>query len=424
MEECRSDDRREDYPLSAIPAGARRGFWSNAVVLLGFTFFTATMWGGGSLGTGLKFWPDLLGLIVVGNLLLGAYVAALGLIAYKSGLNTVLMCRFCFGDKGSRLTDLLLGFTQIGWYAWGTATIAIMFVKLLNLPEIWTYPLMVVFGMAFCWTAYFGYRGLELLSRVAVPMMTILILWSMSRATAEAGGLRALMDIVPSAPLSSAAAITIVFGTFVSGGTQSPNWSRFSNSAKTAVGASLLAFFIGNGLMIFCGAYGALVYKEADIVEVLSMQGLLGWGILMLLLNIWTTQDNTVYNFSVAGCNLFRSHKRRVFTVGGAALGTVLAMAGMYNWLVPWLILLGTFFPPVGGIIMADYWIIRRGSYPPLETAAIQPYNIAGLLAYVIASAGAYYSGRADIGIPPINGILSAFIIYPLLFRIMEKKTP
>ncbi|HNS80877.1 MAG TPA: cytosine permease [Kiritimatiellia bacterium] len=422
MDERRNDDQREDYPLSEIPAGARRGFWSNAVVLLGFTFFTATMWGGGSLGTGLKFWPDLLMLIVAGNLLLGAYVAALGFIAYKSGLNTVLMCRFCFGDKGSRLTDLLLGFTQVGWYAWGTATIAIMFVKLLHLPGIWTYPLMVIFGMAFCWTAYYGYRGLEMLSRVAVPMMTLLILWSMTRATRDAGGLQALLEIIPEKPLSAAAAITIVFGTFVSGGTQSPNWSRFSNSAATAVGASLLAFFIGNGLMIFCGAYGALVYKQADIVEVLSMQGLLGWGILMLLLNIWTTQDNTVYNFSVAGCNLFRSRRRRVFTVGGAALGTVLAMAGMYNWLVPWLLLLGTFFPPIGGIIMADCWLVRRGRYPSLDQAAARSYNMAGLLAYVTASAGAWFTGRAQIGIPPINGILLALIIYPLLFRLLEKR--
>ena len=423
MSECRTDGRQEDYPLSELPAGARKGFWSNAVVLLGFTFFTATMWGGGRLGTGLKFWPDLMGLIVFGNLLLGAYVAILGLIAYRSGLNTVLMCRFCFGDKGSRLTDLLLGLTQIGWYAWGTATIAIIFVKLLNLPEIWTWPLMIVCGMAFCSTAYVGYRGLEALSIVAVPVMTLLIIWSMTKATHDAGGLQALLRIIPAEPLSAAAAITIVFGTFVSGGTQSPNWSRFSNSAKTAVGASLLAFFIGNGLMIFCGACGALVYKEADIVNVLAMQGLLGWGIVMLLLNIWTTQDNTIYNFSVAGCNLFRSSRRRIFTLGGAALGTVLAIAGMYNWLVPWLLLLGTFFPPVGAIIMADYWIIRRGRYPSLDDAAIRPYNIAGLLAYVIASAGAYSTGKAEIGIPPINGILIALIVYPLLYRLLEKKS-
>ena len=29
-----------DYPLSEVPAGARKGLWSTAILLFGFTFFT------------------------------------------------------------------------------------------------------------------------------------------------------------------------------------------------------------------------------------------------------------------------------------------------------------------------------------------------------------------------------------------------
>ncbi len=35
----------EDYPLSAVPGSVRQGFWPISLVLLGFTFFSATMWG-------------------------------------------------------------------------------------------------------------------------------------------------------------------------------------------------------------------------------------------------------------------------------------------------------------------------------------------------------------------------------------------
>lgn len=399
----------EDYPLSEIPRESLRGFWSNAVVLLGFTFFTATMWGGGKLGTGLPF-RTMLWTVGVGNLLLGIYVAVLGLAAQRSGLNTVVLARFSFGEWGSKLTDLLLGVTQIGWYAWGTATIAIMFVRLLNLPAGLEKPLMVVFGLLFCWTAYVGYRGLEVLSVAAVPLMTILIFWSFGRATTDIGGWAKLWAVTPTQPISIREAITIVFGTFVSGGTQATNWTRFARTGKVALGASLMAFFIGNGLMVFSGAYGALVYQQPDIVEVLRLQNLLGWGILMLVLNIWTTQDNTIYNFSVAGCNLFRTPRRQALTFGGAILGTILAILGMYNWLVPWLILLGTIIPPVGGIIMADYWLVRRGRLPRVAEAVLPAFNWAGLAAY---AAACVISFKAP-GIPPVNGILAGLIIYPV----------
>ncbi len=39
-----------DYPLSEVPMHARKGLASTAMVLLGFTFFTATMFAGGKLG--------------------------------------------------------------------------------------------------------------------------------------------------------------------------------------------------------------------------------------------------------------------------------------------------------------------------------------------------------------------------------------
>ncbi|MCH8474276.1 MAG: cytosine permease [Opitutales bacterium] len=410
-----SAEALQDFPLMEVPMDYRKSLWSTSVVLLGFTFFTATMWGGGSLGVAFPF-GQLMWVIALGNLLLGAYVAALGFIAFKTGLNSVLLARFSFGDTGSRWPDFVLGFTQVGWYAWGTATIALVFVRLLSWPQGLTIPLMIFFGLAFCWTALVGYRGLERLSLVSVPLMLVLLFWSFTIASRDAGGLAGLLSLEPVESLTLGAAITIVFGTFVSGGTQATNWTRFAKSGKIAVIASLLAFFVGNGLMIFTGAFGAMVYQQADIVEVLALQGLLFAGILMLFLNIWTTQDNTVYNFSVAGCNLFRSEKRKTLTIIGAAIGTVLAVLGFYDWLVPWLLLLGTFIPPIGGVIMADFFYKHKGQYPLLSSVRMKKFNFSGLAGYVIGAAAAYFSP----GVPPVNGILAAAAGYILADMILS----
>ena len=81
-----------DYPLTEVPRSDRRGLVSTSLVLLGFTFFTSTMWAGGTLGKAFTI-GELLWIILAGNLLLGGYAATLAYIACKSGLNSVLMGR-------------------------------------------------------------------------------------------------------------------------------------------------------------------------------------------------------------------------------------------------------------------------------------------------------------------------------------------
>lgn len=402
-----------DFPLSEVPGHARKGLFSTSIMLFSFTFFTATMFAGGKIGMAFDF-TTLIWAAIIGNLLLGLYAAVLGLIACRSGLNSVLMGRFCFGEVGSKLSDMLLGFTQIGWYAWGTATIAIVLVKILGLPQALTIPLMVLFGFGFCVTAFVGYKGLDMLSRISVPAMLALLVCSLWIATDDIGGLAALMAIEPTQSMTLSAAITMVFGTFVSGATQATNWTRFARNGRTAVIASMVGFFIGNGLMIVAGAYGAIVYQQPDVVEVLVLQGLSMAAVVMLFLNLWTTQDNTIYNFAAAGCNLLRTGKRKTVTLVGAGIGTLLAIGGMYEMLIPFLILLGSIIPPIGGVIMADFFYGHRARYPKLADVRLPAFNWVGLGAYLIGAVSAYFSPW----VAPLVGIAVAALAYVVLFEL------
>ena len=406
----------EDYPLSAVPLNARKSIWSLAPLLMGFTLYSGTLFAGGLVGPAYRFFPDLVGLIIIANLILGVYATALGYIAANTGLSTVLMARFSFGSIGSRWVDFILGFTQIGWYAWGSALMADLLNKLAGVPASWNWLTILFFTYFFCSTAYIGYRAMDWLSRIAVPAMLILMFWSLTIALGKVGGFEGLQAIVPTKPMPWGEAMTIIVGTFISGGTQATNWSRFAKSGNTAAISTMAAFFFANGFLIFCGAFCALVYSNEDIVQVMVLQGLLFWGLVLLFLNMWTTQDNTIYAFSVAGAHMFRTSKRHLFVLGGATVALVLAWGGIYKMLVPFLILLGTFIPPVGGVIMADYWLHRRGQFPSLEEP--QPaMNWAGIIAYVIASAIAYLTP----GIKPINGIIAAVLLYFVLSKLIPQ---
>ena len=207
-----------EFSLSEVPLEKRTGFLSITMVLLSFTFFTGTMFAGGKIGVAFDV-VSMIQIAVIGNLLLAAYAASLALIAARSGLNAVLMGRFCFGEAGSKLSDFLLGFAELGWYAWGTATVAIVLVKLLGWPPAVTTPLMILFGFGFSITAIIGYRGMDLLSRVSVPLMFVLLMTSMWIATRDIGGWAGLTHVVPSQPMPFSAAVTMVIGTFASGAT-------------------------------------------------------------------------------------------------------------------------------------------------------------------------------------------------------------
>ncbi|MDO7900544.1 cytosine permease [Pseudomonas sp. K1(2024)] len=408
-----------EFSLTEAPPAARKGLLPIAMILFSFTFFTGTMFAGGKLGMAFTF-ADMLWIATIGNILLAAYAASLAFIASRSGLNTVLMGRFCFGEAGSRLSDFLLGFAELGWYAWGTATVAIVLVKLLGLAEGFTPALMVLFGLGFSVTAIIGFKGLEGLSRVSVPLMFALLVISMVIATRDAGGFSGLLAVVPHESMSFPAAVTMVFGTFASGATQATNWTRLSRNARAAVAASVVAFLVGNGLMVVAGAWCAMVYQQADIVEVMMLQGLSFAAVVMLCLNLWTIQGPTLYNVAAASCHLARSERRRTATLLAAGVGIVLAIGGMYEWLIPFLVLLGSIIPPVGGVIMADFWYRYRGHYPTLASVKLPRYNRAGLFAYALGAVLAYSSPW----VAPLVGIGASALCYVVLLEFRARIQP
>lgn len=399
-----------ESPLTETPLSQRKGFFPIALVLFSFTFFTGTMFAGGKIGVAFEF-TDILWIVAIGNLLLGAYAATLGFISARSGLNTVLMGRFCFGNWGSKLSDFILGFAELGWFAWGTATLAISLGKILGFSDSLLIPLMVLFGLGFSITAIVGFKGLEYLSRVSIPLMFILLVTSIVLATKEIGGWTGLTSVQPTETLTFATAITMVFGTFASGATQITNWTRMSKSGKIAIWACLVSFVIGNGLMVLAGAWMAIVYQQPDIVEVLVLQGLSVAAVVMLCLNLWTIQGPAIYSVSTAACHMVRSERRKTMVLVAAIAGIILAAAGMYELLIPFLLLLGAIIPPLGGVIMADYWIRHKGKYPLLAEANIPNFNWIGLIAYFTGAIVAYVSPW----IAPIVGIVVACTTYSVL---------
>ena len=113
-----------DYADRAVPDEGKKGFVTMFMIMLGFTFFSASMWAGQQLAAGLDFWGFLQSLIF-GGVILGLYTGLLGYVGAKTGMSMDLLAIKAFGEKGSYLSSAMISFTQIGWFAVGIAMFAI-----------------------------------------------------------------------------------------------------------------------------------------------------------------------------------------------------------------------------------------------------------------------------------------------------------
>lgn len=388
-----------DYSLEAVPVSARKGFWNMFFVMLGFTFFSASMSVGAKLGNGL----DLSGFIwacIIGGIILSVYCGILAYIGSETGLTMDLLCRRTFGTKGSYLSSLILGFTQIGWFGVGVAMFSIPAAELLGINE---WVLTIAAGLLMTATAATGMKALEIVSYISVPLIMVLGVYSMATATSAGGGLATIFA-------QSAGGITLftgigyVIGSFISGGTATPNFIRFAKNSKIAVWTTVIAFFLGNTLMFCFGAVGGAFTGKDDIFYVMIAQGLAIPALIVLGANIWTTNNNALYTGGLAISNI--SGVRMKFTSWIAGIvGTALAIWLYWNF-VGWLNVLNCALPPIGVIVILDYFKNRGKFKEECRDVAVNWFNIAGIVI------GAVVANLLNWGIAAINAMVVAAVCF------------
>ncbi len=409
----------DDYALEPVPKEERRGLISMSMVMLGFTFFAASMWTGGTLGQGFRLWPDLILVVLFGNLILGVYGAFLGYAASTTNLSTHVLARYAFGRIGSKLPSFMLAFTQIGWFGVGVA----MFAYPINKFTGMSIPILIVIGgVLMTATVVVGIKAIEKISMIAVPAIILLGCMSVGKAIIDNGGLKPLLAVEPANKLTIAVGVALAVGSFISGGTLTPDFVRFAKTKKTGVTATIIGFTFGNSLMFIFGAIGAIATGLSDIAEVLAVQGLLGAGIALLALNIWTTNDNALYAAGLGLANI-TGLKRKHLTIFAGTIGTVFSLY-LYNNFVGWLTFLSVSLPPIGGIIIGDFFIKCKGEYSLLNEHDFKEINWAAIIAWGVAITVSKLSpGTGLLSIAPLNAIITAALVHVFADKIIYGKT-
>ena len=402
-----------DYSETAVPQSARRGIVTMFMIMLGFTFFSASMWAGQELADGL----DLVGFIaslILGGVILGLYTGLLGYVGADSGLSLDLLARKAFGEKGSYLPSAMISFTQIGWFGVGVAMFAIPVAnELLGGSTAAEWILVVIAGIAMTASAYFGIKSLTIVSYIAVPLIAVLGTVAMILAVVRGDGTLVDQFAKSSGTLTVISGAGLVVGSFVSGGTATPNFTRFAKNGKVGAITTVVAFFLGNSLMFFFGAVSSVYVGGNDIFEVMLNLGLFYMAVLVLGLNIWTTNDNALYSAGLGLANIFGQKKKPMVLISGA-IGTLAAIWLYWNF-CGWLNILNCTLPPVGIILVLSYFL-NREAYKTTETT--QQVNWFAVIGVVL---GAVAANLIHWGIASINGMVIAAVCY-LVGHYVSKK--
>jgi cytosine permease len=357
--------------------------------------------------------------VLIGGAILAAYTGVLGYIGCETGLSFDLLAHRSFGTKGSYLPSAMISLTQIGWFGVGAAMFAIPAASELNrmmgTDYAWlSYALVAVAGLCMTGSAFFGIKALEIVSYISVPLIAVLGSYSMITAIRDGGSMSA-MFAQSQGGLTLFGGIALVIGSFVSGGTATPNFVRFAKNNKSAVISTVVAFFLGNTLMFFFGGTaGAFANGANDIFYVMIAQGLSLPAFLVLGANIWTTNDNALYTGALGLSNITKVRKRPLVLVSGF-IGTVSAI-WLYNNFCGWLNILNATLPPIGAIIALDFFL-NRDAYKEgaKETCAVNWASIAGV------AGGALVGNLVPFGISAINAMVVGCACY-LLDRAFTKK--
>ena len=405
-----------DYTSMPVDKNGRKSNLSMFMVMLGFTFFSASMWVGQQLAAGLD-WSGFVWALILGGLILAAYTGALGWIGAESGLSLDMLSRRSFGTKGSWLPSAMISFTQTGWFGVGLAMFAIPVAKELLGLEVtpdympWQgYVLVAVAGILMTCSAYFGIKSLTIISYIAVPAVAILGTVAMVLAVKHGDAGLVEQFAKGSKDLGVIAGAGLVVGSFVSGGTATPNFTRFAKSAKVGLWTTVIAFFIGNSLMFLFGAVSSIYVGGNDIFEVMLNLNLFYLAVLVLGLNIWTTNDNALYTAGLGLSNIFGLSKKTMVIISGI-IGTVAAVWLYWNF-CGWLNVLNCTLPPVGIILILHYFT-NRG-----KEVAEKTVDWSAILGVV---AGAVVANLVHWGFASINGMAVAALCWGVGQMIRKK---
>lgn len=347
----------------------------------------------GLFALGLGAWQILVSL-GIGALLLFVLLTVAGYMGYRTGLPFPVMSRIAFGIRGAQMPALVRGAVAIAWFGIQTylATQVLTVMVLAVAPGASALEQVSFLGLsALGWICFlvlwvlqvgillYGMDGIRRYEAVAGPIVLVTLASLAGWMLWQTGG-----DIALSVPepltggamwlqiLAGASLWTAIYGTFVLNFCDFTRGSTGTGAIRRGSFWGILpnTLFFGFVVVVLAGGQfridGQVISSPSDVVNTIPNTPLLLLASAALL--VLTVAVNLMANF-VAPCYALSNLLPTVLDfrragIVSAVLGLVILPWNLYDnptVIVYFLGVLGALLGPLFGIVMADYWLVRRG---------------------------------------------------------------
>lgn len=418
----------DDFSLSRVPMSARQSLWSITIIRVGALATISQFMLGASLGFGMSFW-EAFWATMLGSVILQVISFLLGYAGAREGLSTSLLARWTgFGRYGSSIIGAVIAISCIGWFGVQNSVFANGIVQAtggkLSLPVAAT-----ITGLGVTVLVIFGFKLLSITASITVPLFLLAVGFGIYQVLSE----HAILDLIGATPagdpLTMGAAATMVAGGFIIGAVITPDFTRFAKSGKDVFWMATIGVLIGELGINMIAVLLALAARTNDVVSI--MVGTAGWfGALVVILSTVKINNLNLYSSSLGFTNIFDSLfniklNRGIVTLVIGIIGTVLSVIGILDYFVDFLVFLGVLVPPIAGIMLVEYFILKthRQALDETRKEGTLPENIGSLhpitlIAWVAGFASGYF---VPLGIPSINSLVISGLVY-LIGAVIIKK--
>lgn len=415
-----------DEPMTPVPIDQRQNWITPAVIFGGLEFCVPILMIGATLigAFGIKGMIPVvlftfLILTWIGNTLSG-YIGA------KTGLSSSVIARQGFGDKQAKfIIALVIGVISMGWWAiqtsvTGNALCVILGIDYTSNKAAWAIVTVVV-GLLFAIPSIIGYSSMKWTDYLAVPGGLILCIAGIYLALKNVGW-SSIVSYQGSGNLTFAAGVTMLLGMNVSQFVIAADYTRYAKPKwKDNILIPLGIIAIGIPL-VFIGAMMAAGNGTADIVAVMQNLGFPVWGFIVLWLASWTSQLVNNYTMGLSFSNILNvtSNKgRATVTLVGTILSILLSLWGILDHFQDLLSLAALLYPGIAAVIFVDFFVRKQKWEDKLG------WNFMATIALLVGTGVGYVTTYVvNVGIPPLQSLFLAGLVYYAAMRIKAKTAP
>ncbi|MFZ0266984.1 putative hydroxymethylpyrimidine transporter CytX [Caulobacter sp.] len=405
-------------PLTPVPA-ERRAFGAFDAFSLWFSLGIGllVLQAGAFLVPGLGLGAALAA-IVTGSVLGALLLAAAGVVGADTGLSAMGSLRLALGARGAAIPTVLNAVQLTGWGAFEIIAMRDSADALTQRTFGFSNPVL--------WTLLFGAlaTGLAILGPVSF-VRRFLRAWGLWLLLAGAGWLtwRLLADHDLAALLAKAGTGEMSFGAGVDLVVAMPlswlpliaDYTRFGRSPRGMFWGSAVGYLLANVWFMGLGAAYALAAGggEGMLLSALAAAG--GFALLLIVID---ETDNTfadIHSAAVSTATLVRVGSTRL-ALGFGVVCTVIALLAPMARYETFLLLIGSVFAPLFGVLLADHFLVRRRRAEAVGRIA-SGLNLPGLTAWAVG-VGAYQTLSRLA--PDIGATLPAFAAAAVVYLALQ----